>query len=153
MRSRIGFIGKTLGLWLVGALAIAIPLSNINLVRFYRLRQTDVAATGMVADLQSENHQSVYYSYEALGKSYSGIGRAGFGNPKFSSLTVGKPLIVYYLPNAPWVSCAGLPRQLVENEVPPIALAGLTFPFFAIAIYGWRYPRFRRWLLGSSGRP
>jgi hypothetical protein len=144
---RIRFLGKTFGLWTLGALAIAIPLSRINLVQFYRLRRMGMATSGVVTDLRPGNHRAVYYSYEASGKTFSGIGRAGFGNPEFFCLKVGQTVIVYYLPSAPWESCAGLPNELVENEVPPIIFAGIVFPLFAMAIYSWRYRHFKRWLL------
>jgi hypothetical protein len=147
---RIQFLGKTFGLWLLGALAITIPLSRINLVQFYRLRRMGVATSGVVTDLQPGNHQAVYYSYEASAKTFSGIGRAGFGNPESCCLKVGQTVIVYYLPSAPWESRAGLPNELIENEVPPIILAGITFPLFAMAIYSWRYPPFKRWLLDRT---
>jgi len=145
-RLRLVFF-KVFGLWLVAALAIAIPLSQINLVQFYRLRKNGIRTSGVVMELQPNNHQSVYYSFEVAGKSYSNIGRAGFGNPEFCCLTVGQNLIVYYLPSDPWVSCSGVPDQLIENEVPPIVLAGIIFPLFAMTVYCWRLPRFRRWLL------
>jgi len=143
---------KGFGLWLLGALAIAIPISQINLVRFYRLKQNGIRTSGVVTQLQPSNHQSVYYSFEVAGKTYSNIGRAGFGNPEFCCLTVGQNLIVYYLPADPWISCSGIPDQLIENEVPPIVLAGLIFPLFAMTVYCWRLPRFRRWLLCEGTR-
>ena len=92
---------KGFGLWLLGALAIAIPLSRINLVQFYRLKQNGIRTSGVVTQLQPSNHQSVNYSFELAGKTYSNIGRAGFGNPEFCCLTVGQNLIVYYLPADP----------------------------------------------------
>ena len=144
---------KVFGLWLIGALAIAIPLSQINLVRFYRLMQEDVRMNGVVTELQPGNHQSVYYSFKLADRTYSGIGRAGFGNPEFCCLTVGQSLIVYYLPADPWVSCSGIPKQLIKNEVVSIVLAGITFPLFAMAAYCSRSPRFRRWLLCQGHNP
>lgn len=135
------------GLWLIGALAIAIPISRINLVRFYRLNREGIHTNGVVTNLQPANHQSVNYSFSVGGKHYSSIGRAGFGNPEFCCLTVGQNLIVYYLPSDPRISCAGIPEQLIQNEVPPIVLAGIIFPLFAMVVYSWHLPRFRRWIL------
>lgn len=138
---------KGFGLWFVGALAIAIPLSQINLARFFRLAKDGVRTEGVVTALQPGNHQAVIYRFENASKTYSNIGRAGFGNPEFCCLTVGQKLIVYYLPDDPTTSCAGIPKELIENEVPPIVLAGIFFPLFAMTIYSLRLPRFRRWLL------
>jgi hypothetical protein len=154
MRQRLPrILLKSLGLWLVGALAIAIPISQINLVQFYRLKEEGVRAKGMVTKLEPGNHQSVYYSFVLSGRIYSGIGRAGFGNPEFCCLTVGQSLIVYYLPSDPFVSCSGVPLELIRNELPPIVLAGFFFPLFAMAVYTSRFPRFRQWLLCEEGKP
>jgi hypothetical protein len=140
---------KIFALWVLGALVIVVPLSRFNLVRFYRLSQVGVKTSGVVTDLQPTNHESVYYSYEADGRAFNGVGRAGFGNPEFCCLKVGQPVIVYYLPNATQESCLGLPNELIKNEAPPIALAGIVFPLFALAVYASRIPRFKRWLLDN----
>lgn len=141
---------KVFGLWLIGALAITIPISHINLIRFYQLEREGVRTSAVVTNLQPDNHQSVYYSFEVAGKTYSGAGWAGFGNPEFRSLTVGQNLIVYYLRADPRISCAGIPEKLIENEVPPITLAGITVPLLALAVCCWNLPKFRRWLLGEG---
>jgi hypothetical protein len=138
---------KILTLWLLCALAIVVPLSRINLARFYRLLHAGVETSGVVTDMQPTNHEAVYYSYEADGRAFTGVGTAGFGTPEFCCLKVGQPVIVYYLPNATQESCLGLPNELIKNEAPPIALAGITFPLFALAVYASRIPRFKRWLL------
>jgi len=138
-------LGKFFALWLLGGVAITIPLSQINLVRFLRLKRQGIRTNGLVTDLEPTNHQAVHYSFKVAGRTYSGIGRAGFGNPEFC-LTRGQDLIVYYLPSDHFESCAGNPKELISNEVPPIVLAGITFPLFALGIYSWRFPPFRRWL-------
>jgi hypothetical protein len=145
---RIRFVLKALSLWLLGALAISIPLSRFNLVKFYHLNREGVRTNGVVTDLQAANHEAVYYKYEAVGEIHSGSGRAGFGNPEFCCLTVGQNVIVYYLRSQPSESCLGVPDDLIKNEVPPIALAAITFPIFAMVVYSYRIPRFKRWLLG-----
>jgi hypothetical protein len=138
---------KILTLWLLGAVAIVVPMSRFDLARFYRLLHVGVETSGVVTDMQPTNHEAVYYSYEADGRVFTGVGRAGFGNPEFCCLKVGQPVIVYYLPNATQESCLGLPNELIKNEATPIALAGITFPLFALAVYASRIPRFKRWLL------
>jgi hypothetical protein len=70
-----------------------------------------------------------------------------FGNPEFGGLSVGQRVIVYYDCEDPYASCVGIPAELIKNEVPPILLAGITFPAFALAVWTFRYPPFRRWLL------
>jgi hypothetical protein len=78
---------KLLGLWLVGALAITIPLSRINLTEYYRLSR-GVRTHGVVTGLEPANHQAVHYTYQVDGKTYSGAGQAGFGNPEFCLLSL-----------------------------------------------------------------
>ena len=58
--SRKGFLIflKCFGLWLVGALVVAIVISQLNLVRFYRLKAKGVQTIGVVTDLQPNNASS-----------------------------------------------------------------------------------------------
>ena len=139
---------RVIGLWLVGALVFGgLGLQVFSVKLFYRLKWEGVRTTGTVTRLQAANHQSVYYSFEASGRSYSSIGRAGFGNPEFCRLIVGQNVTVYYLPDDPFTSCLGNPQLLLENEIMPVLLAGITFPIVAIVGYSSRFPKFRRWLL------
>jgi hypothetical protein len=141
------FLIKSLGIWFVCALAVTVPLSRINLVRFYRLQNAGVATKAVVTGLEEANHQSVYYAYHIEGNAFSGIGRGGFGNPEFPNLRVGQRVTVFYLPRSPSESCLGLPDKLIANELPPIILAGIVVPPFVITMFSWRYPPFKRWLL------
>jgi hypothetical protein len=137
---------KFLLLWFLSASLIAVLASRGNLVGFYRLTHWGVSARGVVTALEPGNHQSVHYSYEVDGSSYSGIGGGGFGNPAFGFLSVGQAVFVYYLPNEPSVSCMGYPDKLLTNEEIPIILAALIFPPFALLAWRYRYPSFRAWL-------
>lgn len=143
----IWIVVRFLGLWLVGALTLTIPISQINLVRFYRLRHNGVRTFGVVTELQPYNHQSVYYEFQVAGRSYSRVGWAGFGNPEFDRLAAGKSLIVYYLPADPYVSCSGIPDKLMKNEASAILGAGVVFPPLFIVYFAFWSPRFRGWLL------
>ena len=133
-------------LWIVGALAITIPLSRVNLPHYQRLTH-GVRTNGVVTALEPTNHQAVHYSFRVADKEYSGAGRAGFGNPEFGGLSVGQGVIVYYVSGDPNESCVGIPGELVKNEIAPIALAGIIFPAFALAVWTYRYASFKRWLL------
>lgn len=88
---------KILVLWFAGALAIAIPLYRLNMPHYQRLTR-GVRGIGVVTALEPGNHQAVRYKFEAGGKDYFGVGRAGFGNPEFCSLSVRQTVIVYYDP-------------------------------------------------------
>lgn len=143
----IRFLLKSLSLWLLGALAISIPVARINLVSFYLLKHEGVRTNGVVTKLDAGDHQAVYYEYEAAGQTHLGIGMAGFGNPEFCCLARGQRVIVYYLASDPSKSCIGVPDLLIKNEVPPIVGAAVAFPIFFIVGYSYRIPRFKRWLL------
>ena len=133
-------------LWILGALAIVVPISD-NLLRYHRLEH-GLCTAGVVTGLEPWNHQAVHYKFNVAGKDYSASGRAGFGNPEFNSLGIGQQVAVYYLPGNPDESCLGIPSELEENEIVPLALAGIIFPLIAIAGFSFRYARFRRWLFG-----
>ena len=143
---RVKTLAKVLVLWFAGALAVTIPLYRLNMPHYQDLTR-GVRGSGVVTALEPGNHQAVRYKFDAGGKTYSGVGRAGFGNPEFGGLSVGQTVIIYYDSNDPYESCAGIPAQLVKNEIPPILLAGVTFPAFALGVWSFRYPPFKRWLL------
>lgn len=143
----VRFCLKAFALWLLGGLVISIALSRINLAKFYRIRHDGVQTQGIVTALLASDHQAVQYEYYAEGQRYSGSGRAGFGNPEFPRLTIGEHVVVYYIPARPLESCLGIPGELISNELPPVALAGITFPLFIIVVCSYRVPRFKRWLL------
>ena len=139
-------LGKVLVLWFAGALAIAIPLYRLNMPHYQRLTR-GVRGIGVITKLEPGNHQAVRYKFDVGGKTYSGVGRAGFGNPEFCCLSVGQSVIIYYDSDDPYESCVGIPAELIKNEIPPILLAGITFPAFALAVWTFRYPPFKRWLV------
>jgi hypothetical protein len=145
-KQKIHFLLKGLGLWILGALAITIPLSRVNLTQLWRLKH-GVPIHGVVTGLEPGNHQAVHYEYKVAIEAYSGTGRAGFGNPEFCCLAVGQDVIVYYLPESPSESCVGIPDELIKNEMSSIALAGIIFPLFAMVGFSYRWPPFKRWLL------
>ena len=74
---RVTTLAKILALWFVGALAIGIPLYRINMPHFQRLTR-GVHVIGVVTALEPGNHQAVRYEFDAGGRTYSGVGRAGF---------------------------------------------------------------------------
>jgi hypothetical protein len=132
---RLTAVAKIVVLWLVGALDITIPIYRLNMPHYQRLTR-GVRGIGVVTALEPGNHQTVLYKFDAGGKTYSGAGRAGFGNPGFGGLSVGQSVIIYYDSDDPNESCVGIPAELIKNEIPPILGAGITFPHSH-----WRYGR------------
>jgi hypothetical protein len=131
-------------LWLGAVILVATGLSQItNLVKFYRLARDGVATSGTITAIEPQNHSTVRYAYSVDGKSYAGEGQLGF-------LHTLREATVFYLPDRPYISCLGSPQDLLENEETFVSMVSLTFPTFALAVYWWRCPKFRRWLLQSK---
>lgn len=133
-------------MWLLGAVPLVLFLSRINLIHFEHLKN-GIRTKAVVTALEPGNHQAVRYSFVVAGRNYSGVGRAGFGNPEFGQLYLGEDLIISYAASNPDESCLGIPEELINNEITSIGLAALGFPIFAIAVNAFRFPQFRRWIL------
>ena len=91
--------------------------------RLYKLARQGVRATGTITDLQPRNHQLITASYTIRGRDFSATGRTGFGNPEFSMLRKGNPVIVYYLPESPAICSVGIPAQILGDELWIVGLA------------------------------
>jgi hypothetical protein len=140
---------KIVALWLLLALAIASLIYRINVPHYRRLKH-GFRTHGVVTALEPGNHQSVRYQFEVGGRSYSGVGSAGFGNPDFESISVGSSVIVYYLSDNPNESCLGIPDERIDNEVGALGLAAVFFPILAIGVLTYRFRPFREWLLRGT---
>jgi hypothetical protein len=132
--------------WLIGAVVFASFLSYDNLISLLRLRN-GVRTIGTVTALEPNNHRAVHYAYIVAGVNRSGVGMAGYGNPGFGALSVGREVVVYYSRANPNESCVGIPNELITSEIPPIVGAAVTFPIMIISAFAWSKDRFRRWLL------
>ena len=96
------------------------------------LRDNGVVTQGKVIALEPDNHRLVRYSYSVEGRTYTGIGHGGSGNPKFDDLVIGTPLRVVYDSTNPSESFLGSPRHDFEvnrsgaiflGVVPPTLIA------------------------------
>jgi hypothetical protein len=77
---RVTALGKVLVLWFAGTFAITIPLYRLNMPHYQRLTH-GVRGIGVVTELESGSHQAVRYRFDVGGKTYAGVGRAGFWKP------------------------------------------------------------------------
>jgi len=136
---------RFLFLWFVGAFLIALALSSFNVPRLYALTTRGARTCGTITDFEPNNHRSVHYSYQVSGKGYSGVQQGGVGESMARSRDC-EGYAVYYLPDAPDISCIGHPKPMLSNEVIFIILSTLIFP--PLALLGWRSrsASFRRWL-------
>jgi hypothetical protein len=132
-------------LWLAGAFLIALVLSGHTLPHLYSLTRRGVRTCGIVTEFEPNNHQSVHYSYQISGKSYSEVQQGGGGESMARSPDC-EGYTVYYLSDAPQISSIGDLKPMFMNEVIFILLSMLIFP--PLALLGWRsrFAAFRRWL-------
>ena len=100
--------------------------------RYERLRRAGVFTTGRVTGKSDAKLRQVYYAFDTARKMFTDIGTGGYGNPEFERLETGDPVLVYYLPDDPDVSCLGDPSDRVRDQhntlvwvlLPGLALAG-----------------------------
>jgi hypothetical protein len=137
-------------LWLVGAVLIAVVIGSINVPHLYSLVRRGVPTCGTVFEREPKNHNSVHYSYEVNGKTYTGVQQGGVGSEGTAYSPDCFGYVVYYLPENPERSCIGYPEPMLTNDIIPIVLAMLTAPLFALFVARGRYPAFRRWLAADS---
>lgn len=84
---------------------------------FYRsLRERGVAVDGWVTVKGLGAPDGVSYSFEAGGRTYSGVGKAGYGNKEFADLKAGERVLVFYLPEKPERHCLGDPSEHLRDQ-------------------------------------
>lgn len=141
---------RFLVLWLAGATLIAAVLSRGNLPRLYPLSKRGITTCGIVTEIDMNNHDLVHYWYQVNGQTYSGVQQGGVDGELTAFSSDCRGYAVYYLPEAPGISCIGDPTHMLDNELISIALPMLMFPPLALLGWGWRYPAFRQWLKAGA---
>jgi hypothetical protein len=107
---------------LVAAMAGFMSLLVMNatlggVIREYQtLERRGLQTRGWVTGKDPDQHESVHYAFRAGGGVYEGVGRAGFGNPRFHRLSIGDSVLLTYLPEDPGVSQLGDIHQLAGEE-------------------------------------
>jgi uncharacterized protein DUF3592 len=139
-------LAKLVPLWIVLALLFAGLASGHKFLQYRQLVDDGVSVSGTITPLEPSNHALVDYSYTALGKQFSGRGRAGFGTPEFSLLQLGDSVPVWYLPGNANISCLGDPRQLLTHTERFMLGPAVVFPTFILVAHYRKYPRFQAWL-------
>jgi hypothetical protein len=137
---------KLVPLWIILAILVAAIASGRNFIRYRQLTDGGIAIAGTVTQLEPANHRFVHYSYLVSGRSFSGRGRAGFGNPEFEDLRVGDVVSVSYLPENEDLSCLGDPHELLRRTERFMLSTAVVFPTLVLLAFYWRYPGFRTWL-------
>lgn len=121
------------GIWLI--LVIIGFIAGIIItdgLQHYRLMSRGVEIQGRVTDKEPKQHNHVHYSYTVEKQTYNKIGMASRSNPPFEKIKIGDPLIVYYDPDEPSVSCSGNPESYFQDSVIGVAFLTVIFPLFAM---------------------
>lgn len=139
-------------LWLAGASLIAIGLGSFNIPLLYALVHKGIPTCGTIIAIDSQNHNSVRFSYEVNGKTYYGVQQGGVSGNGSDFSPYCRDNVVYYLSENPERSCIGYPRAMLNDEINSILVGMLIFPSFILLVWRWRYPAFRRWLKADPAK-
>lgn len=139
-------------LWLAGATLIAIGIGSFNIPLLYALVHRGIPTCGTIIRIESQKHDSVYFSYEVNGKTYYGVQQGGVSGNGTDFSPYCRDNVVYYLSENPERSCIGYPRPMLNNEIDTVPMGMLIFPPFILLVWQWRYPAFRRWLKTGFAR-
>jgi len=139
-RVRTGHLLLWVGAWILFATWILLFLGRDSL-KYYTLVRSGDTTEARVIGKEPDRHRGVRYEFSVKGQTYTGVGRAGFGNPDFDFLKVGDQVLAYYLPDQPSVSCLGRPGALLRNDSIPLLLAAFLFPTIVLLVRPWKHFR------------
>ena len=117
------------GLWVVLAAILAMIVGG-HAIDYYRLSEHGIATVGTA--VAKKPHDQIEYVFEMDHRTHKGIGRQSLSGPGNQETQIGDKLAVYYLPEAPDVSCLGHPHDLFSNEIVSVILVVLLFPTMII---------------------
>ncbi|MHB8473117.1 MAG: hypothetical protein ACYDC8_09795 [Gammaproteobacteria bacterium] len=112
---------------------VIIITGHDNLFLLYRLANHGVITIGHVIELRAHEHTTVIYLFTSDGKSYTGKGYSGYGNPPFNLLKIGDPVQITYLPNTPQLSCSGDAKEQLREQV--LMMASLPIIVFVVSFF------------------
>jgi hypothetical protein len=122
------------GVWLVfAALAVAVGVRFTDWLSYRRLSD-GIGVYGRVDAKEPANHQIVRYSFLLGRQKFEGIGHGGRGNPSFKELEVGEPVVVFYDPSNPNMSCMGYPEAHQRVEMAGIIFLVLFLPLGPLVV-------------------
>ncbi len=117
--------------YLLLATTIVVQMGRANWLTYYRLAK-GATATAAVTALACADHGTFAYRFSAGGKSVTGSGDGGYGNPPCAALKPGDTVSVFYLPAEPQVNGPGDPQGRLFDATLAIATAALFVPLVII---------------------
>ena len=129
--------GKTKWLviaWVALAAIFACALVPFNIPRILNILRHEASISGTVTAPDCSNHNSVHYSFDSGGKTFSGFFPV---DGPCESLKAGSPITVYFSTMSPEKNEIREPVRDLRNEIIAIVLVCLTFPTIIV----WRLNR------------
>jgi hypothetical protein len=111
--------GRRLVVAVLALAAAAAAAGRLRWAPFHTLHDEGRLENGWVT-AKDPGSRAVYYSFKVKERDrervYSGIGRAGHGNPDFDRLGIGDRVLVAYLPRDPSASRLGDPEEYLRSQ-------------------------------------
>jgi hypothetical protein len=120
--------------WLACSLILGFIVGRINLPKYLPLAQRGLRTNGVVSAKEPANHQTIHYTYEVGGLSYSGSSSHTGGNPDFKRLSVGDSVLVTYDEWSPQVSVLGDAKLLLRDEEVSVGMVAVLFPTIIVIV-------------------
>lgn len=142
VKATLVFVGS----WIVGGLAFSLlffALTFSDEADYAALDEHGIHTTATVTRTEPQKHNTVYYTFEVAGTSYSDADLAHNPNPDAADLRVGDTIQIVYDARVPSRSCACDPH---DSKMPvvtrvSVGLFGFWIPAIGITIWWWRRQR------------
>jgi len=108
--------GWRLAVVAAAGLAVAVFLYRSDWPLYRGLRERGVPVDGWVTLKGLNAPDELSYSFEAEGRTYSDVGKAGYGNRAFADLEAGDRVLVFYVPEHPETHCLGDPSEHLRDQ-------------------------------------
>ena len=132
MRMRTLAMSGIAALWII---LVPVYFVGSMCLHGYKLTKYGIETKAYVKYLEPQNHRAVHYTFKVGAREYQGVGRAGFGNATFDQLSPGQEVVAFYLPSNPDMSCIGVPRQILWNNVVPLLLLAVISVAAFVGLY------------------
>jgi len=122
-------------LWgILTVLAAASASIVFEVPKYTRLVVSGVGVSGRIVALQPENHGTVIYEYETLGRSDKGASHAVDIGAHFDDLRLEQEVPVFFDPERKEVSCLGEPRKHLRSLLILTAFLASAPTLFVLAL-------------------
>lgn len=127
-RSLRTWLARLLGIALAFAASFSLGYLEVrnDQARLQELEKYGVEAKAVVARVEPQNHNTVYYQYFVNGREFFDSGGSRSPNPDGTALTVGDEIAIIYNSRSPDQSCACRAQDILDDNRLGIWLVGLS---------------------------